>query len=61
MKTADILQAIFEAMPMAILVFIKTENWGPSAIITFVSSVISIMIYCVNLVVSMYNSIKFYF
>jgi hypothetical protein len=58
LKMTDTVEAIFEAMPMGILIYINNEikwennlpNWNLLEIITFASSVITVTFYCITLI-----------
>ena len=59
LRMTDTIEAIFEAMPMAILVYINNqmkvsskiiESWDLIDLLTFISSVGTITIYCVSLI-----------
>ena len=58
LRMTDTIEAIFEAMPMAILVFLNNEakldkgldGWPPFDLATFFSSVGTITFYCISLI-----------
>lgn len=42
-------------MPLAILVYLNTVDWSWFPTMTFVSSVVTVLLYCIRLVVAMFT------